>query len=205
MGFRQCLKPPWPNGKGRGWHRLGKGTPHTRDPFWVDLFARDLTSTLQINSPQFAQDRCIQMLLPRVRRVTPKFVANVFVGITFATTSCLLAGSTAYAAEELRHLLDNAPAVPTLSEYGGVGLLDTRTARFMPDGYISATILIKNPDDRVSETFQALPWMEATFRWAHNYAIEVGSQAGQGADRSFDAKFRLISESDYWQIGRAHV
>ena len=75
------------------------------------------------------------------------------------------------AAEDLFHLLDNNTNVPTLSQYGGVGLLDTRTARVLPDGHLAATVSIKNPDDRVGFTFQAFPWLETTFRWSNNYAI----------------------------------
>ena len=94
---------------------------------------------------------------------------------------------TATAAEDLFHLLDNNTDVPTLSHYGGVGLLDTRTARVLPDGYLATTVSIKNPDDRVGFTFQAFPWLETSFRWSHNYAAF-------GPDRSFDFKVRLIQE-----------
>ena len=86
------------------------------------------------------------------------------------------------------------PEVPSASDYGGVGLLDMRSARFLPDGYFSLTGSIKNPDDRIAFTFQALPWLETTFRWSNNYAIRPLAGAGQGADRSFDFKIRLAEE-----------
>lgn len=115
-----------------------------------------------------------------------------------AAASSLVPLRTADAAEaDLFHLLDNNTNVPTLSQYGGVGLLDTRTARFLPDGYLAATISIKNPDDRIGFTFQAFPWLETTFRWSNNYAIRQDLGAGQGADRSFDLKVRLTQESTY--------
>jgi hypothetical protein len=114
-----------------------------------------------------------------------------------AAVSSLIPWRTANAAEDLFHLLDNNTDVPTLSQYGGVGLLDTRTARFLPDGYLAATGSIKNPDDRVGFTFQPFPWLETTFRWSNNYAIRPESGAGQGADRSFDIKVRLTQESTY--------
>jgi Exopolysaccharide biosynthesis protein YbjH len=104
---------------------------------------------------------------------------------------------SAVAAQDLFHLLDNNTDVPTLSQYGGVGLLDTRTARFLPEGYLAATISIKNPDDRIGFTFQPFPWLETTFRWSNNYAIRPSAGAGQGADRSFDVKVRLTQESTY--------
>ena len=83
--------------------------------------------------------------------------------------------------------------LPTPSLYGGVGLLDTRTARFMPDGTIALNVAIKSPDDRITFTFQALPWLEASFRYAINYAL---APIGQRAlyDRSFDLKARLWDE-----------
>ena len=88
------------------------------------------------------------------------------------------------------------PFLPTASNYGGVGLLDMRNARFMPDGYLSLTGAVKQPDDRIALTFQALPWLEATFRYTINYALPP---AGQRAlyDRSLDLKFRLFRETEY--------
>jgi hypothetical protein len=80
--------------------------------------------------------------------------------------------------------------VPSPSNYGGAGLLDMRTARFLPDGYLSFTVSDSEPDDRYSMTFQALPWAEFTFR----YSI---IRAEQLYDRSFDLKFRLSHEGQY--------
>lgn len=88
------------------------------------------------------------------------------------------------------------PVIPTSSNYGGVGLLDMRNARFMPDGDLSLNVDVKQPDDRVALTFQALPWLEATFRYTINYALPpVGQRALY--DRSFDLKFRLSREDEY--------
>ena len=88
------------------------------------------------------------------------------------------------------------PFLPTASNYGGVGLLDMRNARFMPDGYLSLSGSVKTPDDRVALTFQALPWLEATFRYTINYALPPPDQRAL-YDRSFDLKFRLFQESKY--------
>lgn len=87
------------------------------------------------------------------------------------------------------------PVYPTLSAYGGAGLLDTRTARFMPDGYLAASISVVQPDDRIALTFQALPWLETTFRYSINHAVKLGGYSGNYYDRSFDVKFRLLQES----------
>jgi hypothetical protein len=86
--------------------------------------------------------------------------------------------------------------LPTPSLYGGMGLLDTRNARFMPDGYIDLNVVVKKPDNRITLTFQALPWLEASFRYTINYAL---APIGQRAlyDRSFDLKARLFEEGRF--------
>lgn len=86
--------------------------------------------------------------------------------------------------------------LPTPSLYGGIGLLDMRNARFMPDGDLAINVDVKVPDTRIELTWQALPWMETTFRYAVNYAL---APIGQRAlyDRSFDFKFRLFQEGEY--------
>ena len=91
-------------------------------------------------------------------------------------------------------IADDRFEVPTPSNYGGVGLLDTRTARFFPDGYLALTASLTSPDDRYAITAQALPWIEFTFRYSINQAIAFNPVLH---DRSFDAKFRLSHESEY--------
>ena len=89
--------------------------------------------------------------------------------------------------------------IPSPSNYGGAGLLDTRTARFFPDGYFDITASLTQPDDRYSITAQALPWLELTFRYAINQALAGPHPVLH--DRSFDAKFRLFREtSDFPEI-----
>lgn len=83
--------------------------------------------------------------------------------------------------------------VPSPSNYGGAGLLDTRTARFFPDGYLALTASLTSPDDRYAMTVQALPWAELTFRYSINQAIASNPVLH---DRSFDFKFRLMHESE---------
>jgi len=85
--------------------------------------------------------------------------------------------------------------VPTASDYGGIGLIEMRNARFMPDGDISILGTVKTPDDRVALSFQALPWLETTFRYTINYALKPVAQRAL-YDRSFDLKARLFRETD---------
>lgn len=87
-------------------------------------------------------------------------------------------------------------SVPIPSLYGGVGLLDMRTARFMPDGYFWLDGSAMSPDDRIDINFQATPWLETTFRYTVNYALPPEGQRAL-YDRSFDVKFRLSEETLY--------
>ena len=88
----------------------------------------------------------------------------------------------------------DAVDVPSPSNYGGAGLLDTRTARFFPDGYLNVTTSFTAPDDRYSLTFQALPWAELTFRYTITHGLfDSGIPLH---DRSFDLKFRLSRETE---------
>lgn len=88
------------------------------------------------------------------------------------------------------------PSETSFSNYGGVGLMDTRSARFLPDGYLSFGAFAHRPDDRFAAVFELLPWAELTFRYSINRAFEP--RDGQALyDRSFDVKFRLVSEGEY--------
>lgn len=89
-----------------------------------------------------------------------------------------------------------AVELPTISAYGGAGLLDMRSARFLPDGFGALSVSIKNPDDRIAATFQALPWAEVIFRYSINYGGFGETGSGNALyDRSFDLKIRLLEES----------
>ncbi|MBI3675796.1 MAG: YjbH domain-containing protein [Proteobacteria bacterium] len=114
-----------------------------------------------------------------------------------AAIACSLCALAPVATQASSRILDNDPDVSTLSQYGGIGLLDTRSARFMPDGYFSAAAYVGQPDIRSSLTFQALPWMEVTFRYTVDNAIkDAGNRSLH--DRSFDVKFRLQEETESW-------
>jgi len=82
------------------------------------------------------------------------------------------------------------------SNYGGAGFLDTRTARFFPDGNLVFSASFSQPDDRYALTFQGLPWAELTFRYRINRGIPDGSHSLH--DRSFDIKVRLTHEGEHF-------
>ncbi|WP_256370483.1 YjbH domain-containing protein [Roseomonas sp. AR75] len=91
----------------------------------------------------------------------------------------------------------NAQEVPgTGSDLGGVGLLEMRNARFRPDGTLEAGASLRHQRRLWFVNFQALPWLETTFRIAERLDGTTGS--GMTTDRSFDVKIRLVEEDDLW-------
>src|SRR5690606_21891750 len=86
----------------------------------------------------------------------------------------------------------------TQSDFGGVGLLQTPTARFAEDGGFSFNANRVSPYSRYSISITPLPWMEGTVR----YTALTNRRYSDGEDQSYkdkaiDAKFRLWQES-YW-------
>ncbi len=89
------------------------------------------------------------------------------------------------------------------SDFGGVGLLQTRTARFAPDGTVDVGASFIEPYKRFYFNLQALPWLEGTFRYTEvtnrlfsQFASFSGGQTFK--DRGADLKFRLRKEGRYW-------
>lgn len=112
-----------------------------------------------------------------------------------ATVSALpiLAASTtwAIAAENPRYRTSQ-------HDFGGVGLLQTPTARMAPEGEFSFTINKTSPYTRYSISVQPLPWLESTIRYIDVSNINYGSEdfSSQSLkDKAIDAKFRVWQES----------
>jgi len=90
--------------------------------------------------------------------------------------------------------------VPALTDdFGGVGLLQTPTARFAPDGQLSAGYNTVAPYDRYFVTLQATSWLEATLRYTSvrnrlysPFPTFSGNQTYK--DRGFDLKLKLLPE-----------
>jgi hypothetical protein len=89
---------------------------------------------------------------------------------------------------------DEVPA--TGMNYGGVGLLEMRNARFRPDGTLESGVSLRHQRRFWTVNFQALPWLEATFRLGERLNGTTGE--GMTSDRSFDVKIRLLEEADWW-------
>jgi len=94
--------------------------------------------------------------------------------------------------------------IPSASDFGGVGLLQTRTARFGPDGQFDVGYSFIFPYERYLITLQALPWVEGTFRYTSvtnkNFSGNTITGQTRGSsfkDRGADMKFRLRRESKF--------
>lgn len=92
--------------------------------------------------------------------------------------------------------------VPSASDFGGVGLMQTRTARMAPDGQLDFGYSRVMPYERYLLTLQALPWLEATFRYTSvtNRDFAGNENLGFGTafkDRGADLKFLLVNEGRF--------
>jgi hypothetical protein len=81
--------------------------------------------------------------------------------------------------------------IPLLaSDFGVIGLIDTPTARMSADGTLTATAAIQSRTNSYAVTYQATPWLEASFRY-------TGFNDWFYYDRNYEAKVRLWQEQDY--------
>lgn len=90
---------------------------------------------------------------------------------------------------------------PLYDLYGEVGLLDMPSARVAADGGLSATFAADPTDEHYNLGFQALPWLETTFRYSRidRYQLQnPNSGVGDLYDRSLSVKVRLSQEDEYW-------
>ncbi|MFY0312395.1 YjbH domain-containing protein [Leisingera sp. D0M16] len=84
---------------------------------------------------------------------------------------------------------------PSLTFYGSPGLIDMPSAEMLPDGQYAVTYSWFGGQSRYNLTFQALPWLSASFRY--NGIQTNGAQiAGFDTyyDRGFDVRARLWRE-----------
>lgn len=104
----------------------------------------------------------------------------------------ILAGFALPASAEIFSAPNSTP-LPIHSQYGGVGLLKTRTARMAPDSTLASSISWNDQQQRYGITFQAAPWLETTFGYS-GFEIQDGRDT---FDRQFDIKVRLWKEGVY--------
>ncbi|MCG8691607.1 MAG: YjbH domain-containing protein, partial [Minwuiales bacterium] len=87
-------------------------------------------------------------------------------------------------------------------DFGGVGLLQTRTARFGPDGQFDFGGSSVDEYRRYYLNWHILPWLEATFRYTDIRnrlfsGVEEFSGDQTFKDRGADVKIKLLDESKY--------
>ena len=76
------------------------------------------------------------------------------------------------------------------SDFGVTGLIDNPTARMSADGTLTITAAIQSRTNSYSITYQAMPWLETTFRY-------TGLHLNYSYDRNYEAKVRLWEEGLY--------
>lgn len=94
------------------------------------------------------------------------------------------------------------PVGPSQSDFGGVGLLQTPTARVAPEGELSLNYRDNKQYRFYSASVQLLPWLETTLRYTdvrtRKYSsVEAFSGDQSYKDKAFDFKVRLWEEG-YW-------
>ena len=94
---------------------------------------------------------------------------------------------------------DPYPVPALTNDFGGVGLLQTPSARFAADGQLSAGYNQVTPYNRYFVTLQATPWLEATLRYtsvSNRLYSSVPAFSGDQSykDRGFDIKLKLLGE-----------
>jgi hypothetical protein len=87
----------------------------------------------------------------------------------------------------------------TQSDFGGVGLLQTPTARMAGEGEFSFVLSRTSPYTNYNVSIQPLPWLEGSFRYTNVSNRLYGPRSLSGnqtyKDKSIDAKVRLWEES----------
>ena len=83
----------------------------------------------------------------------------------------------------------NAPA--SASDYGTTGLIDIPTARMRSDGTLAFTAGYDERHRQFAITYQATPWLEATYRY-------TGFTEFFHWDRNYEVKLRLLEEDDFY-------
>jgi hypothetical protein len=101
----------------------------------------------------------------------------------------------------LPYSLAHAEPRYTQNDFGGVGLLQTPTARMAPVGELSFNANRTAPNSRYSLSLQPLDWLEGTFRYTsisnRSYGPEDLSGDQSNKDKAVDVKARLWQES-HW-------
>ena len=82
------------------------------------------------------------------------------------------------------------------SDFGTVGLIKVPTARMARDGELRATISREEVADLYNVTYQATPWLEATFDTLVFNPRGLSYSQDAFGDRSYEVKARLLREGN---------
>ncbi len=80
------------------------------------------------------------------------------------------------------------------SDFGTVGLIKVPTSRMADDGTLRATISREDVADIYNISYQATPWLEATFRYSIFNPRNFSYSSDGNRDRSYEAKARVLRE-----------
>jgi exopolysaccharide biosynthesis protein YbjH len=106
----------------------------------------------------------------------------------------VLAMTTALAPGTIAPAQD-APPRPSLNLYGVTGLIDMPSGEAQPDGQVSANWAMFGNTARTNFTFQFLPWLSGTLRYAKIYEWNLPGEPEEDLfDRSLDLQFQLLEE-----------
>ena len=110
--------------------------------------------------------------------------------LSIAFTFCLSANANDDLSIQLNDLYSQ-------SSHGGVGLIETPTARFSNDGEFGFGISSDGPYNRLYSKMQFFPWMEAVLKYTEDTSGANGAYSTQTSkDKGFDLKFRLLEEGE---------
>lgn len=83
-----------------------------------------------------------------------------------------------------------------ISDYGGVGVLQTPSGRFMEDGFMTIGLSSSSPHNKGFATIQLFPWLQTTIRYSEVTDKKYGTFTDQTyKDRGIDFKLRLSEET----------
>lgn len=92
-----------------------------------------------------------------------------------------------------QYLTNTTPSYEIRNTFGELGMLDMPSARMAQDGQLSFTAGALGSTERFTLAFQALPWLEGSFRYSR---IGHWFTDPHYYDRSFGFKLRLLKEDD---------
>ena len=115
----------------------------------------------------------------------------VFLCCAFLTLSCFRSEAD---------VLDSTDLNKSQSVIGGIGLIQTPTARFSDDGEFTFGVSAESPYNRIYATVQFFPWMEVVLKYSEGTFQPYGglSSTSQQSwkDKGIDLRLRLFQEGD---------